>query len=290
VDGIESIKECMPYLRPIIADQKIYRLAKNADTQVGQQSIQSISHQVCASVIASSCNINTFDEDTKRLFLTITLDETEEQTKRVIENQLIAETFNGHAILIKQESIKQIHRNVQQLLKPLSVCFPNELSIKYPTSCLHNRRDMTIFISLVKTIAVLHQYQRSSNDGIVYVEQSDIETAIELSKEAFAIAHDELSPQARVLLTHIQAHVNEKLTTVYNDKEISISDITFSRREVRLLCGWSETYSRTIFSELLRQEYIGKVSGKQGLKYSYVLLDQNENIAELHSDFALKAS
>jgi hypothetical protein len=147
---------------------------------------------------------------------------------------------------------------------------------------------MQIFISLAKSIALLHQYQRPVNNGIVYVQESDIETAIELSKEAFAVTHDELSPQSRAVLSNIRSFVEEQNKRVPGNC-IPISDITFSRNDIRKLCGLSESYLRIIFKDLLKSGFIGKVTGKQGLQYSYVLLHL-DNFAELRNDFALKAS
>lgn len=283
IDNLEGIRDCLPYLKSIIADKRLSSLCTIPDTRTEQQAIQN--HQVGVSVIVSCTNAGMLNEDIRSLFLPITLDESEEQTRRVIEYQLLAESVGGQELIQKQEQIQKLHRNIQRLLKPLSVCFPNDIEISYPANCLHNRRDMSLFLSLVKTVALLHQYQRDTSKGMVIVEKSDIQTAIELSREPFSISHDELTPQARTVLNHIRSFISDNLKESDNSDE----EITFSRRDIRSLCGWSESYLRIFFKELLRKEYIGRISGKQGQEYLYVLLDSNE-IAELRSDFALKAS
>jgi hypothetical protein len=197
----------------------------------------------------------------------------------------MAESVGGQELIKKREQIQRIHRNAQRLLKPLSVCFPNNIEISYPANCLHNRRDMSLFLSLVKTIALIHQYQRDTSNGMIIVEKNDIEIAIQLSKEAFSISDDELTPQARTVLNHIRSFISDNLKESDNPDE----ERTFSRRDIRSLCGWSESYLRIFFKELLRKEYIGKIAGKQGQEYLYIFLDTNEN-AELRGQFALKAS
>jgi len=288
IDDMEGIRECMPYLKSIISDQRISTLSTIADARIGQRSVQDISEKVALSVIVSSSELNQLNEDIRRLFLTITLDESQEQTRKIIENQIFSETAEGQKLLSFRKDIQKVHQNAQRMLKPLQVCFPDNLSISYPSNCIHNRRDMQIFISLVKSIALLHQFQRPINNGIINVLESDIETAIELSKEAFAITHDELSPQARSVLLHIRSFVEEQNKRVPGNC-IPISDITFSRNDIRKLCGLSESYLRIIFKDLLKSGYIGKITGKQGLQYAYVLLHQ-DHFAELRNDFALKAS
>ena len=288
IDDTEGIRDCLPYLKSIIADQRISTLSTVADARIGQRSVQDISEKVALSVIVSSSEISLLNEDIRRLFLTITLDESQEQTRKIIENQIFSETAEGQRQLLIRIDIQKLHQNLQRLLKPLQVCFPDNLSISYSSKCVHNRRDMQIFISLAKSIALLHQYQRPVNNGIVYVQESDIETAIELSKEAFAVTHDELSPQARAVLSNIRSFVEEQNKRVPGNC-IPISDITFSRNDIRKLCGLSESYLRIIFKDLLKSGFIGKVTGKQGLQYSYVLLHL-DNFAELRNDFALKAS
>lgn len=288
IDDTEGIKDCLPYLKSIISDQRISTLSTIADARIGQRSVQDISEKVSLSVIVSSSDLNLLNEDIRRLFLTITLDESQEQTRKIIENQIFSETAEGHRQLSIRKEIQKVHQNAQRLLKPLQVCFPDNLSISYPSNCIHNRRDMQVFISLVKSIALLHQYQRPVNNGIVYVMESDIETAIELSKEAFAVTHDDLSPQVRSVLSHIRSFVEEQNKKVPGNC-IPITDITFSRNDIRKLCGLSESYLRIIFKDLLKSGFIGKITGRQGLQYSYVLLHQ-DNFAELRNDFALKAS
>lgn len=288
IDDMEGIMDCIPYLKSIIADQRISTLSTIADARIGQRSVQDISEKVALSIIVSSSDLNLLNEDIRRLFLTVTLDESQEQTRKIIENQIFSETAGGQRQLSIRKDIQKVHQNAQRLLKPLQICFPDNLSISYPSTFLHNRRDMQIFISLVKSIALLHQYQRSVNNGIINVLESDIETAIELSKEAFAITHDELTPQGRAVLSCIRSFVEEQIKRVPRNC-IPISDITFSRNDIRKLCGLSESYLRIIFKDLLKSGFIGKVTGKQGLQYSYVLLYQ-DHFAELRNDFALKAS
>jgi hypothetical protein len=287
VDDIEGIRECFPFIRSIISDQHISILSTISDARLGQRSVQDISHEVAVSVIVSSNSLNLLDEDSKRLFLTITLDESQEQTKKIAENQILYETADKQELLPVRAEIQRIHHNMQRLLRPVRVCFPSGIKIDSPSACLHNRKDMIILISLIKSIALLHQYQRPVIDGAIFIQESDIQTAIELSRESFQIGSDELSPQGRTVLSFIKSYVSDQQK---NNSPVPISEISFSRSVIRSLCGWSESYLRIIFEELSRLGYISKIKGKQGLKYSYVLLENHEHFAEHRNSFAVKIS
>jgi len=291
IDEEDGIRDCLPYIRSIVSDQRISTLSTISEARIGKRSAQSISHRVGVSVIVSTCHSNIIDQDTRRLFLQITLDESAEQTRRIIEEQLRSESMINKTLQNEREKIKRIHRNAQKLLRPLPIHFPEYLKIEYPSACINNRRDSVLFLSLVKSIALLKQYQRELQNGVLIVEQEDIETAIHLSRHSFSVANDELSPQARKVLSIATQYVKQEFETLRNnDPKLNMSDITFSRKIIRELFGCGESYLRPFFRELERKEYIAKVEGKQGLQYSYVLLEQDEDFAELRSHFALKAS
>ena len=90
INDTEGIKDCLPYLKSIIADQRISTLSTVADARIGQRSVQDISEKVALSVIVSNSDLNLLNEDIRRLFLTITLDESQEQTRKIIENQIFS--------------------------------------------------------------------------------------------------------------------------------------------------------------------------------------------------------
>lgn len=149
---------------------------------------------------------------------------------------------------MSENNVNKQHHNMQRLLKPLTVTFPDNIEINYPDSRLQMRGEQSKFISLVKAITILHQYQRKRGkeeriDGVTfeYVQatQKDVELARELGKLIFPRNVDDVSPTGRTLLAHIDALVKEKYKTIRGeetkDRE-ELSTIPFTRKELREWC------------------------------------------------------
>jgi len=155
----------------------------------------------------------------------------------------------------------------------------------WPYSRLQMRREQKKFVSLVKAITLLHQYQRKTGtmkrlDGVkldyVQATQRDIDLALELGREVFARNVDDVSPTGRKLLAEIVAIVKEK----YDDfkstdpkSDLLMSGVPFMRKELRERIGWSETQVRRNLDQLVELGYVGRINGRQGSTFRYLLLD-----------------
>ena len=54
----------------------------------------------------------------------------------------------------------KLHRNAQRLLKPVFVANPYARELTFLDSQTRTRRDHVKYLTLIRTIALLHQYQR----------------------------------------------------------------------------------------------------------------------------------
>jgi hypothetical protein len=194
---------------------------------------------------------------------------------------------------IDENSVTSLHHNMQRLLKPLTVTFPDDLKLNWPFGRLQMRREQKKFLSLVKAITLLHQYQRKvgtlkrlDDATMEYVQatQKDVDLALELGRVVFARNVDDVSPTGRTLLEEIIKLVQEKYDALKSENpesEIRICEIPFTRKELRQRIGWSETQVRQNIEPLVELGYIGKVGGRFGSIYRYVLLDDGKNDPEL---------
>lgn len=138
------------------------------------------------------------------------------------------------------------------------------------------RRDHEKYLTLIDTLALLHQHQReiksAEQDGerVEYVEVtlSDIEVANELAHEALGRSLDELSPQTRRLLELVVAMVETQCTA----QAITRADYRFSRREVREHAGWSDFQVKMHMHKLEELEYVLVHRGGRGQSFVYELL------------------
>jgi len=148
-------------------------------------------------------------------------------------------------------------------LKPLFIANPYARGLTFPDNRTRLRRDHVKYLTLIRSIALLHQYQRQTKttQNVEYVEvtREDIAVADKLMAELFAPSLDELPPQTRKLLTLIEALVNGR------------TDFFFSRRDVRAHIGWGMTQARVHLDRLVEMEYLIVHHGGRGQNYVYVL-------------------
>ena len=204
------------------------------------------------------------DEELLNRCLVLTVDESREQTKAIHELQREAETFDGLKRKVERERILTIHRNAQRLLKPLPVVNTFAKQLTFLSDRTRTRRDHVKYLTLIRTIALLHQHQRplkeknpstgSGQAGLQYieVEASDIETANRIAHEVLGRSLDELPPQTRRLLGMLEAWVDAEC----GKREMERSDFFFSRRRLREVFGWGDTQLKVHLARLVDMEYL----------------------------------
>ena len=204
------------------------------------------------------------------------MDESREQTKAIHDLQREAETFDGLRRKVERERILAVHRNAQRLLKPLHVVNPFAKQLTFLSDRTRTRRDHVKYLTLIRSIALLHQHQRplKEQSGLEYieVERGDIEAANALAHEVLGRSLDELAPQTRRLLGLLKAMVDTRCKAAEMEQE----DCLFTRREVREFTGWSQTQVKVHLDRLEELEYIlsarGCGSGLRGVTCLYELL------------------
>jgi len=217
------------------------------------------------------------DEELLNRCLVLTVDESREQTKAIHDLQREAETFEGLKRKVERERILTVHRNAQRLLKPLHVVNPFAKRLTFLSDRTRTRRDHVKYLTLIRSIALLHQYQRPlrDRDGLNYieVEASDIEAANRIAHEVLGRSLDELPPQTRRLLILLRDMVDARC-----EKEKLTPDVClFSRRDVRRFTGWTEFQVRTHLTKLQDMEYILPHHGGRGRSFVYELLFDGED-------------
>jgi len=116
------------------------------------------------------------------------------------------------------QAIHRLHRNAQRLLRPLTVVNPYAESFTFLDDRTRTRRDHAKYLTLIETIALLHQHQRalrtarSGGKAVEYIEVTldDIALANELAHEVLGRSLDELPPRTRRVLKVIETMVEEQ--------------------------------------------------------------------------------
>jgi len=216
------------------------------------------------------------DEELLNRCLTLGVDESREQTRAILSLQRQKRTLDGLFARRQKEKLLTVHQNAQRLLRPVAVRNPYADALTFPDERTRLRRDHEKYLTLIDTLALLHQHQReiksAEHDGerIEYVEVTlgDIETANQLAHEALGRSLDELSPQTRRLLELVTAMVDQQCRA----QAITRADYRFSRREVRESTNWSDFQVKMHMHKLEELEYVLVHRGGRGQSFVYELL------------------
>jgi DNA primase catalytic core len=215
------------------------------------------------------------DEELLNRCLVLTVNEERAQTQAIHRIQRESQTIEGLLRKRDRDELLRLHRNAQRLLKPVSVVNPYAPGLTFLDSQTRTRRDHTKYLTLIRTIALLHQWQRPrqtvQHNGrtIEYIEVAldDIAVANRLTAEVLGRSLDELPPQTRRLLLLVDAMV----TAECKRQRIERADYRFSRREVREVTGWGDTQLRLHLGRLEELEYLLAHRGGRGQSFVYEL-------------------
>lgn len=223
------------------------------------------------------------DEELLNRCLVLTVNESREQTRAIQAAQRARQTLSGLLAEADKTAVLTTHRNAQRLLKPLLVANPYAEQLTFLDAKTRTRRDHVKYLTLIRAIALLHQYQRETKriehrgDTLEYIEvtPSDIALANRLANEVLGRTLDELPPQTRRLLSWLNDYVTERTTAL----EINRQDYRFTRREIRTVSGWSDTQLRVHLGRLVALEYLLVHHGARGQSYVYELAYDGEGEA-----------
>jgi DNA primase len=216
------------------------------------------------------------DEELLNRCLVLSVNEEREQTQAIHRVQREAQTLEGLLKRRDRDAILAVHRNAQRLLKPVFVANPYARELTFQDSQTRTRRDHMKYLTLIRTIALLHQHQRPSKmiehrgRAVEYIEVTlaDIATANKLAHEVLGRSLDELPPQTRRLLLA----VDEMVTAECQRQKMERMDYRFSRRDVRAYTGWGDTQLKVHLHRLEEMEYLLIHRGGRGQSMVYELM------------------
>lgn len=213
------------------------------------------------------------DEELQNRCLTLTVDESREQTEKIHALQRKARTLEGLRLKKQKARMLALLRNAQRLLAPIDVVNPFADALTFTADRTRTRRDHEKYLTLIDAIALLHQHQRgqeNDEDGrpFVRVTLDDIALANKLAPELLGRSLDELPPQTRRVLETVKAIVRERCDAEKIEQRFSF----FSRREVRARLGWGITQVRAHLERLREMEVIAARYGRAGSAFQYELL------------------
>ena len=215
------------------------------------------------------------DEELMNRCLVLSVDEGRAQTRAIHQLQRDKRTLQGLIARRDKETLITLHQNAQRLLKPLAILNPFTQYLTFPDQTTRLRRDHEKYLTLIDTLAFLHQHQRpiktaargAQNIDYIEVMLADIELANQIAHEVLGRSLDELPPQTRRLMKLIDQYVNSECA----QQNINRADFRFSRRSLREGINWGDTQLRVHLERLLELEYLIARREGAGGKFTYEL-------------------
>ncbi|MCO7262635.1 CHC2 zinc finger domain-containing protein [Dickeya zeae] len=210
------------------------------------------------------------DEELLNRCLVLTVNESREQTEAIHALQRHKQTLAGLLMESEKGYLTELHQNAQRLLKPLKVVNPFASQLTFLSDKTRTRRDHMKYLTLIQSIALLHQYQREVKTvehrgqviDYIEVERSDIVLANRLAHEILGRTLDEMPPQTRKLLRLIQGWVKAS--------DQPKAEYHFTRKQLRDAVQWGDTQLKIHLARLVELEYL--LLHKRGLTFCYELL------------------
>jgi DNA primase catalytic core len=290
IEEDEGMQDAMYSIRTLLSSQRLTLHGLRTDPKTGEFRAFENTVGGPTSVMISTTNLSAFTFENVNRFFVIFLDESRDQTRAILEHQRRVSGLAKIDLRINRRRIEKLHRNIQRLLKPVMVINRIGTGIEYPEEILNTRREQTKTETLIETVALLHQYQRTIQTATL----GDVEMQyIEVTKEDLAAVHriagdilqqslDEMPKLCRDLLVIIHEIVGEKYKAAAKEARLECADrespperwqISFTRKELQERSRWSRWHLEEHLKELEEAGYIVQRIGKKGQRYAYSLVE-----------------
>lgn len=214
------------------------------------------------------------DEELLNRCLVLSVNESREQTAAIHARQRQRQTLQGLLQSAGREQLQQLHHNAQRLLAGVAVVNPYADRLTFLSDKTRTRRDHMKYLTLIRSIALLHQHQRElktvehAGQALRYIEvtKDDIALANAIAHEVLGRTLDELPPQTRKLLILSRAWVTAQCA----ERALRQSELRFTRRQLREALCWGDTQMKVHLARLVELEYVAL--HRRGLAVEYELV------------------
>ena len=258
LDG--SYKALYP-LREFMSNQFISKLASEPDPKTGQFKQVQLEAQGPIVIAGATTKDRIYEDNSNRSFL-IHVNESKSHQDEILnfQNKLAAGLVDNTGI---EKTVHKI-QNVQRLLtSKIKVVNPFQPELKLPEYVFKKLRTNTHYITLIKSITFLHQYQRkhqqnkTTGETFIQTTLEDIALANTLSKQSLLRKSDELSGEVRDFFESLKREVKQSDQTSFVSKQLRVEfrmhPMKFNRR----------------INELKNRGYIKQTGGNRKTSYEY---------------------
>jgi len=259
MDGAENV------LYPLRELMSKKRISKTIPVKDSKGNLRTITMQVEGPIcVAGTTTKEKIYEDNANRSILLYRDNSLQHQESIMEYQrrLSAGQINVH----EEEEIKELFKDMQCLLKPISVRNPYATKLKIPAEVFKPLRTNSHYLQFIECVTFYHQYQREvkqdKHTGERYIETTleDIKAANELLKDVLLSKADELSGECRKFLERLKSYLSDKGAASFYAKDI--------RKDFRMNPNNLKYY----VNQLVKYGYVKVAGGNRytGLEYEIV--------------------
>lgn len=214
-----------------------------------------------------------YEDNMSRVFL-VAVDERGAQTARIIDYQ--NRKAAGQVSSSAEAGAQRFIQNLVRALQPLEVVNPYAGRLQLPPEAHKIRRLNDLFLSFVKMVTLMHQYQRERDSkGRLLVAVSDLAIAIDIMFESIVLKVDELDGSLRQFFEQLKGWLQ---SCHGSDWQKAV----FCLREVRQGLRCSKMAVFRYMADLQRLEYVRQCGGhaNRGFTYQVCYADNYEGLRE----------
>ena len=274
IEDLDGLKEDALYaLREFISNQVLRSSVTIKDKKGNNKSSHKIVKGQFSSLSATTKG-EIYEDNMSRSFL-IAVDESKEQTQRIIQyqNKRNAGEIDPNQ---SQKAIGFIQKVVREL-KVYEVINPYATKLQLPEKVHKIRRLNEMYQAVIKQVTFLNQYQRQlTKYNQLITEIEDIEQATEILFESIVLKVDELDGSLRQFFERLKKYVK-------NEGQ------EFILRDVRQDLGISKTQLFRYMQSLVELEYVRQIGGysNKGIKYKISYWDNYQKLRTEIKDYLM---
>jgi hypothetical protein len=219
LDGAEAV------LYPLRELQSKRKISKTVTLKDNKGNLKTVTLNVEGPVCVSGCTTREqlYEDNANRCIL-LYMDNSSEQDKKIMDYQ--RKLSAGQIDQSEERAVQNHIKNVQRMLKPITVKNPYATFLQLPEEVFKPRRTMLLLLMFTETITYYHQYQRElktdEDTGEQYIESTieDIENAFLLLENTILKKSDELNDACREFFEKLKTYLREKDTETFYSKEV----------------------------------------------------------------------
>jgi hypothetical protein len=275
VAEVEGVRDASYQLKLLQSEGRLSLVSTSKESGTGRTATERYDVEGPVALVMTTTSLSV-DPELMNRCLVIAIDESAAQTEAILQQQRFAETIEGFAQELRSKKVVALHQNAQRCLRKLPVFNPYADQLGFIAGQTRHRRDHQKYLSLIKAVALLHQYGHEVKQVTIngarteYLEvtRDDIAKANMIADWALGRSIDELSGPTRRLLVELYDWVRE----IAQARKLETSEVVFTRREAREELGWAATQLNYHLEQLCRFEYAVRCGGGNGKLCRYSLL------------------